>query len=163
MPPNALPIAPSPASAAVRAVMRGNRGRDTRPELALRAALHRMGLRYRIDRAPERGLRCRADVVFPRERVAVFVDGCYWHACEVHGRVPSRNSDYWAAKLALNKARDARNNERLEAAGWQVIRAWEHEVPAEVAETVAAAVRGRRLSANASQLETKAGRTADAR
>ena len=107
--------------------MVGNRRRDTRPEVALRRELHRRGLRYRVDYSPLPGLRCRVDLAFTRARVAVFVDGCFWHSCPEHGTRPRTNSDYWEAKLALNRARDARNNEALGLSGWRVVRVWEHE------------------------------------
>jgi DNA mismatch endonuclease (patch repair protein) len=124
--------------------MRGNRGLDTRPEVALRSALHRRGLRFRKGVAPAgTGIRCRADVVFPSARVAVFVDGCFWHCCPHHGNQPTTHSEYWRVKLARNVARDRRNDEALSAAGWQVIRVWEHERPAEAAARVEAVVRAR--------------------
>jgi DNA mismatch endonuclease (patch repair protein) len=140
MPPRDLPPAPAPSSSAVRAVMRGNRGADTGPEKALRSALHRRGLRFRKHIRPEPGLRCLADLVFARERVAVFVDGCYWHGCPQHGREPVAHNAYWSAKLRLNRERDERNNGTLRQAGWTVIRAWEHEPVDEVAAKVWAAL-----------------------
>jgi DNA mismatch endonuclease (patch repair protein) len=88
-------------------------------------------------------LRCRADVVFPRARIAVFIDGCFWHGCPSHGRTPRRNAQYWAAKINKNRARDARNNEVLTAAGWLVLRFWEHEDPQAAADEIAAAYRRR--------------------
>jgi DNA mismatch endonuclease (patch repair protein) len=84
--------------------------------------------------------------VFPTERVAVFVDGCFWHRCPVHGTVPKRNRDYWLPKLQANEARDRRNDEALAALGWRVVRVWEHESPDEAAAGIAAVVRGRRGS-----------------
>jgi len=117
---------------AVRAVMRGNRRRDTRPERALRSALHRLGYRFRTDfLIREGGARVRPDVVFTRRRVAVFIDGCFWHCCPQHSNSPSVNRGYWGPKLERNVARDDRNNAALEAAGWKVVRIWEHE-PLEV-------------------------------
>jgi DNA mismatch endonuclease (patch repair protein) len=89
-------------------------------------------------------LRCRVDVVFTRVRVAVFIDGCFWHSCPEHGTSPEVNTEYWAAKLARNRERDARNNEALEAAGWHVVRVWEHEDPEVAAARIAAAVATRR-------------------
>jgi len=101
---------------------------DTRPELEVRRALHRLGLRYRVAIAPEPGLRRRADIVFTRARVAVFIDGCFWHGCPKHGRSTfNHNAEYWSAKIAANVARDADTNAKLYAAGWQVLRYWEHE------------------------------------
>lgn len=123
--------------------MQANRSRDTKPELNVRRALHRLGLRYRVAIAPEPGLRRRADIVFPRARVAVFIDGCFWHGCPEHGRsVFNHNAEYWPAKIAANIARDADTNARLEQAGWHVLRYWEHEsvedIVAEIRQTVLA-------------------------
>lgn len=115
--------------------------RDTSPELALRRELHRRGLRYRTSYRPLPGLRCQADIVFMGARVACFVDSCYWHACEEHLRLPKTNTDWWRQKLQWTKERDARNNEALRAAGWTVIRVWEHEDPACAADAVEAVVR----------------------
>lgn len=123
--------------------MRANRSRDTKPELEVRRALYGLGLRYRVAIAPEPGLRRRADIVFTRARVAVFIDGCFWHGCPEHGRSNFKhNADYWPAKIAANVARDADTNARLEQAGWHVLRYWEHEdveaVVAEIRQTVLA-------------------------
>jgi DNA mismatch endonuclease (patch repair protein) len=117
--------------------MRGNRKRDTRPELALRSELHRRGLRYRIDSEPVKGLRCRADIVFRRQKVAVFVDGCFWHGCPEHGTSPKTNASYWSAKIARNVERDQLNEAKLSEAGWVVIRVWEHEPPTDAASRIA--------------------------
>ena len=136
--------APPASSPAVRAVMRGNTSFDTAPERRLRSALHRMGLRFRKNSHPVGTLRCRADVVFRSARVAVFVDGCFWHRCPEHGTSPRSHSAYWEAKLDRNVARDRRQDAALQAAGWQVVRVWEHEVPEVAAERVAAVVRARR-------------------
>jgi DNA mismatch endonuclease, patch repair protein len=133
---------PVPSSAAASAVMRGNRRLDTRPELALRRLLHGRGLRYRVDFALSiGGVKTRPDIVFSRQRVAVYVDGCFWHACPEHGNQPRANAGYWEAKLRRNVERDRRATQALEAAGWVVIRAWEHELPSDVAARVAYAVR----------------------
>jgi DNA mismatch endonuclease (patch repair protein) len=129
--------------------MQGNRASETRPELALRSELHQRGLRFRKHHAPLKGLRCRADVVFPRERVAVFVDGCFWHRCPEHGTAPRTNSDYWSQKLDRNVARDRNNNDALTKAGWKVIRIWEHESTATAANTVEVAVRAARATQQA--------------
>lgn len=131
--------ASSPSS---RKVMQGNRSRDTSPELAVRRLLHAAGLRYRVDYRPEPSLRRTADIVFTKQRVAIFIDGCYWHACPDHGTGARTNADYWSAKLKRNVARDADTTARLEAAGWTVLRFWEHESPIEVAREVASTVRG---------------------
>jgi DNA mismatch endonuclease (patch repair protein) len=117
--------------------MQGNRKRDTRPELALRSELHRRGLRYRIDAKPVGSLRCRADIVFRRQRVAVFVDGCFWHGCPEHGTRPRTNASYWSAKIARNVERDRLNDAELSGAGWTVVRVWEHELPSDAANRIA--------------------------
>jgi DNA mismatch endonuclease, patch repair protein len=113
--------------------MKGNRRSNTRPELALRSELHGRGLRFRKDvvlRASE--VRTTADIVFARQRLAIFVDGCFWHQCPEHSHVPQANPGYWERKLARTVERDARVTERLADAGWTVIRIWEH-VPAKQA------------------------------
>lgn len=107
--------------------MQGNRGSDTRPEIALRAALHRQGFRFFKNRRPVTAVPCRADIVFPRCQLAVFLDGCFWHRCPEHGILPKTNRTYWTAKLDGNVARDRRNDEALREAGWRVLRIWEHE------------------------------------
>lgn len=113
--------------------MLGNRRRDTQPELAIRRLVHAAGLRYRVDFAPlPDQRRLRSDLVFTRARVAIFVDGCFWHGCPVHHTVAKRNADYWAAKVAGNRARDERVTALLTEAGWTVLRFWEHEDPTEV-------------------------------
>jgi DNA mismatch endonuclease (patch repair protein) len=100
------------------------RRRDTGPELMLRRALHAAGLRFRVDRKIE-GV--RADVVFPTERTAIFIDGCFWHGCPIHATRPKSNTGYWLPKLEENRKRDLRQTERLTSEGWAVIRLWEHE------------------------------------
>ncbi|OZE44980.1 very short patch repair endonuclease [Rhodococcus sp. 05-2254-6] len=110
--------------------------RDTKPEVALRRALHRRGLRYFVDRAPLKGMRRRADLVFPRRKVAVYVDGCFWHSCPIHATAPRNNAQWWADKLAANVARDRDTDEKLLAEGWRVVRIWEHEDPTVAADRV---------------------------
>jgi DNA mismatch endonuclease (patch repair protein) len=106
--------------------MQGNRSRDTSPELALRAALHARGLRYRIHYRPVPGVRCTADIAFTRARLAVFVDGCFWHACPEHF-VPSKsNVEYWTEKIERNRSRDRANDTLLSQQGWRVLRVYEH-------------------------------------
>lgn len=112
--------------------MQRQRRRDTKPEILLRQVLHRRGYRYFVDRAPLHGVRRRADLVFPRIRVAIYIDGCFWHSCPDHATIPKNNRDWWIAKLAGNVQRDRDNDDALAAAGWTVIRVWEHE-PAELA------------------------------
>ena len=122
--------------------MRGN-SRQTAPEALVRSALHRRGLRFRKSRRINLGERwTRPDAVFVRARVALFVDGCFWHRCPEHGNIPRANSDYWAPKLAGNVARDRYTDRALTELGWTVIRAWEHEAPPAVADRVANAVAG---------------------
>jgi DNA mismatch endonuclease (patch repair protein) len=120
------------------------RRRDTKPERVIRSLLHARGLRFRVD-FPIRldGLRpIRPDIVFSRAQVAVFCDGCFWHGCPEHGQRPGvRNGHYWAPKIAGNRERDARHTDALEAAGWVVLRYWEHEVPADVAAVIERMVR----------------------
>ncbi|NCD19676.1 MAG: very short patch repair endonuclease [Actinobacteria bacterium] len=110
--------------------------RDTRPELAVRRELHRRGMRYRVEyRVP--GLpRRRVDVAFTKVRLAVMVDGCFWHHCPQHGVVPERNADWWRWKFSVNEARDRDTDERLRELGWTVARFWEHESPELVANRV---------------------------
>lgn len=113
-----------------RAAMRANRRAHTAPERALRSELHRRGLRFRCDLPLDLdGVRVRPDVVFTRQRVAVFVDGCFWHGCPIHGTTPRANGDYWREKLASNRARDGRADAALTSAGWRAVRVWEHEDP----------------------------------
>jgi DNA mismatch endonuclease (patch repair protein) len=109
--------------------MQANRRSGTKPETVLRSALHRLGYRYRKDfllRFPDE-VRVRPDIVFTARKVAVFVDGCFWHVCPQHGRQPTTNEWYWAPKLRRNMERDRRVNTALTDAGWQVVRIWEHE------------------------------------
>lgn len=121
--------------------MRANRRSDTSPERALRSELHREGLRFRKDfRIPISSGWARPDVVFTRARIAVFIDGCFWHRCPEHGRMPKANRDYWLPKLTSNVRRDRRTDRELEAAGWLVLRYYEHVAPAIAAAEVAEAL-----------------------
>lgn len=133
------------SSPARRRIMQANRSRDTSPELALRRLLHALGLRYRVSARPLKEVRRTADLVFGPAKVAVFVDGCFWHACPEHGTQPATNVDYWGPKLARNAERDRHTNELLHAAGWLSIRVWEHEDPQRVARRIARVVQGRRM------------------
>lgn len=130
--------ASTPAS---RAVMQANRRRDTSPEMAVRRLAHAEGLRYRVDAKPLPQLNRRADLVFTRAKVAVFIDGCYWHGCPLHGTAAQSNADYWRTKIARNRERDAETNQRLGDAGWLVVRAWEHDDPTSVVTRIINAVR----------------------
>ena len=122
--------------------MSAQRRRYTKPEIALRRELHRRGLRYFVDRAPVKGVRRRADLVFPRRKVAVFVDGCFWHSCPQHATFPKNNAQWWTDKLAANVVRDRDTDARLAEQGWTVIRIWEHEDPLVAAERVQKALLG---------------------
>jgi DNA mismatch endonuclease, patch repair protein len=118
---------PWASSPAVRRTMQGNRKRDTRPEVALRRVLHARGVRYRVAAKPLVDRPWTADVVFRGLRLAVFVDGCYWHGCPQHYALPRTNATYWGEKIARNQARDAQVDVDLKAAGWTSLRIWEHE------------------------------------
>lgn len=108
--------------------MKSIRRRDTKLELSIRSLLHRQGLRFRVDYpVPVDGRSPRPDIAFTKRRVAVFVDGCFWHGCPEHGSKPKKNTHYWGPKIARNIERDQEQNARLEAAGWRVLRIWEHE------------------------------------
>jgi DNA (cytosine-5)-methyltransferase 1 len=126
---------PAASSDVIRTRMRTAKRRDTKPELALRSALHGLGLRFQVDRAIN-GNRGKIDVVFPSERVAVYVDGCFWHACPDHGTTPKANREWWVNKLANNKARDVATTEALTAEGWLVLRFWEHDDAVAAARTI---------------------------
>lgn len=122
--------------------MRSNRGRDTVPELKVRRLLHSRGLRYRVDARPIPGLRRRADVLFTRARVAVFIDGCFWHSCPEHRATrPKANATFWHEKLEATRRRDAQVKDALTSEGWTVIRVWEHENPVAAADRIEAAVK----------------------
>lgn len=111
--------------------MRANRGRDTGPEVALRSALHRRGLRFRKNQRLDlgEGRRVRPDIVFPGPRLAVFVDGCFWHGCQKHRSLPTSNAAFWRQKIEGNAERDRLQVAWLKEAGWNVLRVWEHDVP----------------------------------
>ena len=116
------------SSVAARRRMLANRRIDTAPEVALRRALHACGLRFRKDhRLDLPGRRVRPDIAFTRAKLAVFVDGCFWHRCPLHASFPRANAAYWASKLEATVERDGRTNAALIAAGWRVLRVWEHE------------------------------------
>ena len=133
---------PPASSESARERMKRTRRRDTKPELALRSELHRLGLRYFVDRAVTTSKR-RADVVFPRARVAVYVDGCFWHGCPTHGTLPKTNREWWASKLEANRSRDQRTDRELAEAGWIVLRFWEHDDPVSAARRVKAVLNDR--------------------
>jgi DNA mismatch endonuclease, patch repair protein len=126
LPDQSAPQRPRASSDHIRQRMEQQRRRDTRPELALRRAVWRLGLRYRVDIPPIPG-RQRADLVFTRAKVAVYVDGCFWHMCPTHSSIPKANRAWWVSKLNANVARDRATDARLREAGWTVVRVWEHE------------------------------------
>ena len=126
--------------------MSAQAARDTGPELALRSELHSRGLRFRIHRRPVGGLRREADLVFPRERVAVFVDGCFWHGCPRHATWPKQNADFWRAKIEGNRRRDRETDAMLKQNGWKSFRVWEHEDVRTAADRIEAYVRALRSS-----------------
>lgn len=120
--------------------MVSNRGRGTSLEVKLRSALHRRGLRFWKNRRPVPGLRCNADVVFPRQKVAVFVNGCFWHGCPQHATWPVTNEEFWRRKIEGNRERDQLQARELAAAGWTVVRLWEHQSLDEMVDEVVSAV-----------------------
>jgi DNA mismatch endonuclease, patch repair protein len=124
--------------------MQGNRSRDTKPELAVRRAVHALGLRYRVCSRPLPWARRTADLVFRKAKVAVFVDGCFWHGCPEHHAHPKVNGEYWKNKIMRNKARDEETTLELRKAGWIVLRFWSHVAPERAAAQILAAVRSNR-------------------
>lgn len=116
-----------PSSLAVTNVMKANKKTDTKPEVAIRTRLHRMGFRFRKDcLIRTNGGNCRPDILFRSARLAIFIDGCFWHFCPDHGHMPRSNKQYWEQKLNRNKCRDIKNTSWLKEHGWHVIRLWEH-------------------------------------
>lgn len=132
------------SSEGVRKSMQANKGRDTKPELALRRAVHALGLRYRVSMRPLPSIRRTADLTFSRVKVAVFLDGCFWHGCPEHHTQSATNSEFWAEKVRRNRERDQETNRLLTEAGWSVIRIWEHEDPEVGAARIAQEVISRR-------------------
>ncbi|MFD5344460.1 very short patch repair endonuclease [Streptomyces anulatus] len=133
-----------PSSPGVSARMSRQASRDTKPEVAVRKLLHAAGYRFRVNaRVPDMPRRTM-DIAFTRAKVAVMIDGCFWHGCPVHATQPKSNAQWWREKLDRNMARDRETTEHLAAAGWTVLRFWEHETPEGAAELVAAAVDGQR-------------------
>lgn len=136
---------PKPKDDAATRVGKGNGRTDTKPEVALRSELHRRGLRFRKDLPVSiDGRKIRPDIVFTRARVVIFVDGCFWHGCPEHQVIPKSNRDYWVPKLRRNVERDRAADESLSAAGWLVLRVWEHEDVEVAADRIAAALARRR-------------------
>lgn len=127
---------PAASSASVQSRMSRQRRRDTKPELLVRQTLHARGIRYRVNATPEPGMRCRADILWRGLRLAVFIDGCFWHGCPVHATRPKANGGWWAEKLDGNIQRDRRTDLELTNRGWTVLRFWEHERPSTCADAI---------------------------
>lgn len=144
-----MTVKPSSQDASRRLSQIRQKGTDA--ELAVRQALHRMGLRYRVNYVVLTTPRRVADIVFPKLKIAVFVDGCFWHGCPQHASWPKSNADFWRSKIETNRTRDLDTNERLALLGWSVVRIWEHELPQDAAERVFELVSEKRtkLKANA--------------
>lgn len=132
------------SSEETRRRMQAVRRRDTPAEVAIRSLLHREGFRYRVDRAPIASIRRRADIVFAATRVAVFIDGCFWHGCPLHATWPKANAGWWRSKIQTTRQRDEETTKKLAEAGWAVLRVWTHERSEEVVERIASLVRARR-------------------
>lgn len=135
-----VPAHPGASSPALAARMSRLARRDTAPELAVRRELHARGLRYRVAYPVPGKSRRSIDIAFTRARLAVFIDGCFWHGCPTHGTSPTANSAWWATKIAANKARDADTADHLTSIGWRVARFWEHESPSVVHEAIRTAL-----------------------
>lgn len=135
------PVVVEPVPPAVTQRMSRQRRRDTAPETALRRELHRRGLRFRVDHSLVGIPRRRGDIVFTRARLVLFVDGCFWHACPIHGTSPVTRAEWWAQKLERNVARDRDTDARLTNSGWVVLRFWEHVDPLVAATDVEATYR----------------------
>ncbi|MFE2421502.1 very short patch repair endonuclease [Streptomyces hokutonensis] len=142
------------SSAARRRNMQAIRSRDTKPEQLIRRLVHAQGLRYRVAARPLPHLRRTADMVFRPAKVAVFIDGCYWHGCPYHYIPPKTNPGYWSDKVAGNMTRDRDTDQKLKDAGWLVLRFWEHEPSDECAARISTAVQQRREALKSEQKES---------
>ncbi|MFG2295351.1 very short patch repair endonuclease [Streptomyces sp. NPDC048603] len=142
----------------MRRRMSSQKSRDTGVEVALRKLLHASGLRYRIHRRPMKGVRREADIVFGPVKVAVFVDGCFWHGCPEHATWPRNNAEFWRTKIEGNRRRDVDTDVRLAEAGWLPVRIWEHEDATVAAERVIEAVAERREAAALRRATRRAGK-----
>lgn len=124
-----------------RLTMRANKGRDTKPELQIRSALHARGWRFRVNYRPLAADRRRSvDIAFTRRKVVVLIDGCYWHGCPHHFIMPKTNEDYWSKKISGNQVRDVETSRLLADQGWTVLRFWEHTPVAEVVRSIESAL-----------------------
>ncbi|MCK0517650.1 very short patch repair endonuclease [Williamsia sp. DF01-3] len=128
--------------------MSRQRRKNTAPEVEVRRELHARGVRFRTDVKLERDLRTRADIAWRRLKLAIFIDGCFWHGCPEHATRPAANAEWWAVKLDGNIARDRRTDAILADRGWTVLRFWEHQAPADVADAIVAVLRGLRNEGN---------------
>jgi DNA mismatch endonuclease, patch repair protein len=142
---------PGPSSPEIGARLASVRQRDTEPEIALRRALHARGLRYRLHVPLLSKPRRTADIVFPSKRIAVFVDGCFWHGCPQHGTRSKSNAAFWQSKVETNEACDADTVRRLEEKNWTAIRVWEHEDPEEAAERISLVFNGAVTKGNSNE------------
>jgi DNA mismatch endonuclease, patch repair protein len=136
---------PKPSSDNARRRMQGTPQRDTPCELAIRAELHKRGVRFRVNAKPLSFSRRTADILFIGKRVAVFVDGCFWHQCPRHGTVPKANKAWWKSKFDANRRRDRDTNKALKSSGWQVVRVWEHQNPVRAANRIIKTLNARKL------------------
>ena len=139
------PVSPKPLTGAIARRMRAVKQKNTAPELELRTALHRLGLRYRVNASTLPHSRFRADIVFRRGKVAIFVNGCFWHGCATHRTIPRNNFSWWAQKLENTRIRDRRIDSDLKLAGWFPIRVWEHDDFYRAAHAIRAVVIHRRF------------------
>lgn len=127
---------PKASSSQVSRRMARTPQKDTSAEMAIRRELHRRGFRYRVDYTVLRKPRRTADLAFPKLKIAVFIDGCFWHGCPEHGTWPKQNAEFWRQKIEANISRDEDTNERLSGLDWRVIRIWEHEAPEAAVERI---------------------------
>ncbi len=127
---------PPASTPCARSRMEKQKQRDTGPEMKIRSIIHRAGFRFRTDYRPESSLKTRADIVFPRIKLAVFIDGCFWHSCPIHKTIPKSNTVWWQEKLEANRCRDRAADRALEEFGWTVIRIWEHEDPEQATQKI---------------------------
>ncbi|WP_102141933.1 very short patch repair endonuclease [Mycobacterium hubeiense] len=128
----------TPPTEQVRRQMQAQRTTGTRIELAVRRGLHARGYRYRIDRRPLPDHNFRGDIVWTGRRLVVFLDGCFWHGCPIHGTTPKSNTEWWRRKIDGNRERDRRVDAILKQHGWTVLRFWEHDDPATIIDSVVA-------------------------
>jgi len=139
-----MSLTPLPSSLQARARMRASKQRDTAIEISLRSELHARKLRFRLHHRLQ-GFRGAIDIAFPRSKVAVFVDGCFWHLCPQHKTIPKANRDWWLKKLNANRTRDRRITRSLIKSGWVVFRVWEHENMRQVAKRIEPLIRSRAI------------------